>query len=167
MFADGIFCEMAVFEEHELTKIPFAEGRVVWKSKGVQDQIAIPIKKTPERSQKDEHWLIGESLTCLYVGMERFRRGEKLSAQRFIQHFAVDRVLELTEQSSLTELVFRDPFVIERRFEKNFPIFSQLLPSFIQGYDKSPESPLSILSFLDQNYSINQVIKKEIINLCF
>jgi hypothetical protein len=37
-------------------------------------------------------------LTNLYVGLGRFHRGEKLSALRFIQHHAVDRFLELTEQ---------------------------------------------------------------------
>ncbi|CAH7070451.1 hypothetical protein VCHA54P496_10334 [Vibrio chagasii] len=30
LYADGIFCEFAVFEPHELAHIPFAEGRIVW-----------------------------------------------------------------------------------------------------------------------------------------
>jgi lincosamide nucleotidyltransferase B/F len=31
LFADGIFCEFAVFELGELQNIPFAPGRIVWK----------------------------------------------------------------------------------------------------------------------------------------
>ena len=40
---------------------------------------------------------LGEALTNLYVGMAREKRGEKLSAMRFIQGYAVDRLLELAE----------------------------------------------------------------------
>lgn len=43
------------------------------------------------------------------------------SAQRFIQHFAVDRVLELVEVEGTAEEQARDPFVLERRFEQRFP----------------------------------------------
>lgn len=28
---DGVFCEFAVFEPHELAPIPFAPGRWVWR----------------------------------------------------------------------------------------------------------------------------------------
>ena len=31
LFADGIFCEMAVFEASELAQIPYSGARVVWQ----------------------------------------------------------------------------------------------------------------------------------------
>src|SRR5262249_50668386 len=32
LFEDGIFCEFAVFEPDELSHVPFARGRIVWKA---------------------------------------------------------------------------------------------------------------------------------------
>lgn len=42
LYEDGIFCEMAVFEPHELARIPFAPGRVVWKAEGFDESILTP-----------------------------------------------------------------------------------------------------------------------------
>jgi hypothetical protein len=121
LYQDGIFCEFAVFEEAELVAIPFAEGRIVWKAAGVPDAVRVPRRAAAEKEARSVEWFLGEALTCLYVGLCRFHRGEKLSAQRFIQHFAVDRVLELVEVEGTAEEHSRDPFVLERRFEQRFP----------------------------------------------
>ena len=91
LFEDGIFCEMAVFELHELSTIPFAEGRIVWKSEHVENDIHQPKMPTPNHNKKDTEWMLGEALTNLYVGLGRYHRGEKLSAYRFIQNYALDR----------------------------------------------------------------------------
>ncbi len=40
-------------------------------------------------------WLLGEALTNLYVGLQRELRGERLSAMRFIQGYALDRLVAL------------------------------------------------------------------------
>ncbi len=96
MFADRIFCEMAVFEPQELAGVPYAPGRLIWKRDGVDEKIGEPKRIAPPAHQPDIEWLLGEALTNLYVGLCRYRRGEKLSALRFIQGYAVDRVIELT-----------------------------------------------------------------------
>ncbi|MFZ1755508.1 MAG: hypothetical protein WAU10_17290, partial [Caldilineaceae bacterium] len=95
LYADGIFCEMAVFDLDELAGIPFSPGRVVWKRADVDEAIATPRKSLPLAVAQSQDHLLGEALTNLYVGLARFHRGEKLSAARFIQQYAVDRVLEL------------------------------------------------------------------------
>ena len=63
-------------------------------------------------------FLLGEALSNLYVGLGRLRRGEKLSALRFIQGYAVDRVLELARRVESEQPGFPDPFNAERRFEQ-------------------------------------------------
>src|SRR5205085_2625578 len=88
LMADGVFCEFAVFEPQELETIPFAPGRVVWRREGVEPSIARPQKPLPMRTT-DETWIVGEALANLLVGLGRWRRGEKLSAMRFVQGHAV------------------------------------------------------------------------------
>ena len=104
LFEDGIFCEFAVFELEELKGIPYAAGKVIWKQPWVADEIAIPSKQTPPAAKNSAEWLLGEALTNLYVGLCRYHRGEKLSAARFIQQYALDRLL-----SANTKVVINAP----------------------------------------------------------
>src|SRR4029078_1215740 len=94
LFEDGIFCEFAVFEPAELENIPFAPGRAIWKRKGIPDTFSQPTTLPKFRQNRDQDWLLGEALTNIYIGLNREKRGEKLSGMRFIQDYAVDRVLE-------------------------------------------------------------------------
>jgi hypothetical protein len=85
LFEDGIFCEFAVFEPAELKNIPFAPGRMVWKRADVSNPFDQPTTFSSSSQKRDKDWLLGEALTNLYVGLNRDKRGEKLSATRFIQ----------------------------------------------------------------------------------
>jgi lincosamide nucleotidyltransferase B/F len=162
LYEDGIFCEFGVFEEAELGSIPFAEGRIVWKAEGVADTIRLPRPQAQQKAPATVDWLLGEALTCLYVGLCRFQRGEKLSAQRFIQHFAVDRVLELLEIDWDSGGASRDPFALERRFEQRFPAAAAGLPFFVQGYERSPQSAQALLHFLGRRFPVNPTLKNRI-----
>jgi hypothetical protein len=166
LFEDGVFCEFAVFEPAELPGIPFARGQVVWKQPHVDDSISIPANAAPTSSAKSVDWLIGETLTNLYVGLCRYCRGEKLSATRFIQGHAVDRTLELAKLIDAELPVSRDDFANERRYEQRFPSMTQELPNFIQGYERSQESARAILSFLEKHFAINAAMAKAIRELC-
>jgi lincosamide nucleotidyltransferase len=167
LFADGIFCEFAVFEPDELAHIPFAPGRLIWKHPDTPDTIATPSVLIPQSSSLHSvEWLLGEALTNLYVGLGRFHRGEKLTAARFIQHYAVDRVLELAPHLETPTNAHRDPFANERRFEQRHPTLAQHLPNFIQGYDRSPQSAAAILTFLEQHFPIPAPLATEIRRLC-
>lgn len=166
LFDDGVFCEFAVFEQPELASIPFAEGRVVWKQPHVDDALGRPTLQRKADETRTDEWLIGEALTNLYVGMCRFRRGEKLSAQRFIQHYCVDRVIELNEKHSADPSGVRDPFSSERRLEQRYPDLALRLPEFIQGYERSPESARALLGHLERNFDVNSAMAAAIRGLC-
>ncbi len=166
LFADGIFCEFAVFEFDELQRIPFAPGRVVWKRPEVSTNIAQPTLQTAPPSARDKEWLIGEALTNIYIGMNRDRRGEKLSAMRFIQNYAVDRLLELTEYIETAKKAYYDPFVNERRIENRYPNLVPSLQTWTQGYDKNRESAMAILAFLEKHFEINHAMAKAIRDVC-
>ena len=158
LFKDGIFCEFAVFEPAELENIPFAPGRIVWKKVDVPDTLGQPTSFPTAPQKRDKDWLLGEALTNIYVGLSREKRGERLSATRFIQGYAVDRLLELMEFIEPPRQVDRDPFVNERRFEQRFPNLTSRLSTWMQGYEKNRESALAILEFLQAHFEVNQAI---------
>jgi hypothetical protein len=166
LYADGIFCEYAVFTPEELVSAAYTGGLWVWRRHdfdGVEEGGGKRPLSPP--APPDPQYLIGEALTNLYIGLGRYHRGEKLSAMRFIQNHAVDRVLDLaplleTEQSSL-----RDPFATDRRFEQRFPDVTRHLPSFMPGYEHSIAAAKNILNFLDDHFEINQAMKAEIVSL--
>jgi len=166
LFEDGIFAEFAVFEQKELVKIPFSPGRIIWKKKGVADSIAMPdkISSIPDPCTID--WHLGEALSNLYIGMCRYQRGEKLSAFRFVQHYAVDRILALHEIKAGKNKSGRDPFSIERRLEHRHPELCLWLIRFVPGYEKTPAAALAILDYLSAEYPVNAAMEKEIRQLC-
>jgi lincosamide nucleotidyltransferase B/F len=165
LFDDDVFCEFAIFEPQELAGIPFAPGRIVWKQPHVDEQIRLPAKQSRHMVNSPE-WLLGEALTNLYIGLGRERRGEKLSAARFIQQYAVDRVVELTSLVEPERAVAADLFTPERRYEQRFPQTAQHLALFVQGYERSRESALAILAFLEQHFAVNAQIGRRIRELC-
>ncbi len=164
LYADDIFCEMAIFEPDELVNIPFTAAGVVWQAADFDASTLQP--KTKAAPPRDEAWHLGETMTNLYVGLCRFQRGEKLAAARFIQGYAVDRVLDLAALVEEAQSAFHDPFAQERRFEQRFPETAVYLPQFIQGYAKSPESARAILHFLDDHFELNPALKQAIEELC-
>ena len=166
LFSDAIFCEMAVFEPDELAEIPYTSARVVWQDK--RSKISFPrgnnLPPAPAQPTTIE-WLIGEIMSNLYVGLGRYWRGEKLTAARFIQGHAVDRILQLAPFIEEPQTTYKDPFDPDRRLEHNYPALADELPAFIPGYNKSPQAAQAILIFLERQFSINQPMKDAIMRL--
>lgn len=145
LMADGVFCEFAVFEPAELDVIPFAPGRLVWARDGVDPAIAAPRRPLP-RPNTDETWIVGEALACLFVGLQRWHRGERLSAARFVQGHALDRLIELDALRSRP--VGGDPFNGERRLEARQPALAAELPALVPGYAQTPQAARAMLAAL-------------------
>jgi lincosamide nucleotidyltransferase B/F len=165
LFQDGIFAEFAIFEMEELQSIPYAPGRLVWAAPGIDPAIARPAFALPQDSMRTEDWLIGEILSNLLIGLGRFRRGEKISALRFVQGYAVDRILELAPAIEREQPAFSDPFAPERRFEQRFPELAKRIPNFCLGYEQTPQSARNILEFLEEKYTIQPDVKRSILEL--
>ena len=163
LLANEVFCEMAVFEREELAGIPYTHARVIWQEP-VANLVVPQSSELPDTAdrQQSKEWLLGEILSNLYVGLGRFQRGEKLTAARFIQGYAVDRILELTPHIEEAQSGLSDPFDAHRRFEDRYPTAAALLPEFMQGYERSPECAHAILDFLESHFTLNQPIKEAI-----
>lgn len=151
---DGVFCEFAVFEPQELDGIPFAPGRVVWKRDDVDASIALPRKPLPSAHPPDETWIVGEALSCLLVGLQRWQRGERLSAARFVQGHAPDRLLELDALRHPAAAAGADPFNRERRLEARCPALAAELPALMPGYGHTPQAALAMLQALEQRGAV-------------
>jgi len=162
LYEDDVLCEMAVFDESRLAGIPFSAGRIVWKAARASDQIASPQVPLEIKEPRPEEWILGEALTNLYVGLWRDQRGEKLTAMRFIQHFALDRTIELADRLESAENVHVDLFSPERRLDQRLPRFAQHLPKMTQGYTRNKESAAAILNFLDTHFRLNQKMAQAI-----
>jgi hypothetical protein len=162
LYADGVFCEFAVFELAELTNIPYAPGRVVWQSEQITQNLAFPPKSQTPSEEHDVNWLINEALTNLYIGLGRAQRGELLSATRFIQGYAVTCLLELVARDAAPSSIAVDVFVPERRWEQRFPSLKDEVARWIQGYSRNSESALAILEFLAAHYEVNTVMRDAI-----
>ena len=157
LFEDGIFCEFAVFEISELSGIPYPPARIVWKRAGVSPAIAAAEVHSPAKTDRKER-LLGEALTNLYVGLGRERRGERLSALRFIQGYAVDRLVELVAMDREAITGARDPYAPERRFETRYPAEAERLADWCQGYARNAESARAILDYLAAHFELNETM---------
>jgi hypothetical protein len=167
LYADGVFCEFGVFEPAELAQIPFVAGRVVWRAEGVEETIGTPpVDPGAAEEEPATGWLLGEAVTNLYVGLLREQRGERLSAMRFIQGYAVDRIVALSERLQPAGDVARDPFTLERRAEARLPSLAPLLPAMLQGYERNRESALAALRFLDEHFAMDAAMKAAVLALC-
>lgn len=160
LYADGIFCEMAVFEVDELARIPKPAAKVIWAVDSFDPELTRPVGERPHK--RDAGFLLGEALTNLYVGLGRYLRGEKLSAMRFVQGFALDRVIELGQLVLVEEPISRDLFMNDRRIEARLPDLASQLPRMAQGYEKTPDSAAEILRFLEKHFPVNEAIAREI-----
>jgi len=85
-----------------------------------------------------------------------------LSATRFVQGYAVDRILSVLHLLEQEVDYFPDPFGNERRVEKRYPRFAEIIGDMIQGYDRVPESALRILDFIEEVYPVNRRLSDEI-----
>ncbi len=163
LFADGIYGEYAVFEERELAQIPYTKGRVVWKDPLYHDEVAVtPSLPIPSQREDALDFPLNEALTNLYVGLCRYIRGERLSATRFIQSNAIDRILSVLHLLEQEVDYYPDPFGNERRLEARFPRFADRIGDMIQGYDHVAESALCILHFIEEVYPVNPKLADEI-----
>ena len=150
LMADGVFCEFAVFEIHELSRIPYAPGRFVWRRDEVDEGLARATQPLP--AKQNAEWLIGEALSNLIVGLQRHARGEKLAAMRLIQVHSLDRVLgflELKELGSNRAMAARDPFNVDRRIEMRSSQAARALPLWAGGYERTVPAALALLAALE------------------
>ncbi len=104
---------------------------------------------------------LNEALTNLYVGLHRELRGERLTALRFIQSFAVDRVI------ALLNLIVpnghrRDPYEASRRVEQAYPPEVLPLKEMAPGYEHNAAAARFTFDWLRGRFDVDPVIAEAI-----
>lgn len=154
LLEDGLFLEYAVLTPAELDAIPTSGARVVWQRPGA----ALEVRDAAPRPALDTiEFHLNEALTNLFVGLHRELRGERLTAMRFIQVYAVDRVLALHRLTHPWHQ--RDPFEGTRRAERNADLpLAEMAP----GYAANVAAAGAILGWLAAHHRADPVIVRAI-----
>jgi hypothetical protein len=163
LMTDGVFCEFAVFEVHELSRIPYAPGRFIWRRDEIDATLACARQPLPARHGSG--WLAGEALSNLVVGLQRHARGEKLAAMRMIQVHALDRVLEFLESpqpDSSEPRSLRDPFNVDRRIEMRDSQVARALSVWAGGYECTVPAALALLAVLETRDVVPQYLGEHV-----
>lgn len=153
---DGLFLEYAVFTPEEVRGMHFTGARAVWQRPGTafdpddhREPAAPTALDTPE-------FHVNEALTNLFVGLHRELRGERLTAFRFIQVYAVDRVLALLRLDPDRQWVQRDPFESTRRVEASFADVP--LGRMVPGYAGNAAAARATLEWLTTHFETDPVM---------
>ena len=153
LYRDAHLLEFAVFDPQELHLAQINRYRILLDRSNVETQMRNIRKRTAEGTEpKNIHWLFGQFLTNLLVGVGRYHRGEKLSGHFFVKQNALRNLLQLchacldsAKKSLLDDL---DPF---RRLEFAFPEIGEELNRIVAL--ETPESALEMLRFAVENLS--------------
>ncbi|MEV4544621.1 hypothetical protein [Micromonospora echinaurantiaca] len=158
LYADGTFVEYAVFTLDELARLPFTGARVIWQRDDAPDGLADSGPPPAAVPFDTVEFHLNEALTNLYVGLLRELRGERLTAARFIQSYAVDRVIGLLNLTSPEAGHRRDPFDASRRVEQAYP--PQVLPltAMVPGYQHNRRAAEVTLTWLEERFTVDRVI---------
>lgn len=157
LYADGVFVEYAVLTLSELRRLPFLGARVVWQRPDAPTDLAT-CGAPPSAALDTVDFHLGEALTNLYVGLHRELRGERLTAMRFIQVFAVDRVLALLRLTADTPGHQRDVFDGSRRVELGYPADELPLAEMVAGYAANGPAAAANLRWLRSRFEVDAVI---------
>jgi hypothetical protein len=156
LFDDGLFAEYAIFTMDELARLPFAGARVVWARPGQAHGPLTSNLAPPSAPFETVEFHLNEALTNLYVGLHREQRGERLTAMRFIQVYAMDRLvnlLRLTRQAAAPT----DPFEVSRRVEASY---GSTLPleRMLPGYEHNADAARATLDWLTTHFPADPAI---------
>jgi hypothetical protein len=167
LMSDGVFCEFAVFERRELANIAYSPGQFVWRRDEIEESLARPQCQPPKA--RERAWLVGEALSNLLIGLGRYARGEKLAAMRMVQVYALDRLLEIKEQSVPATTSPRDPFNVDRRIEQRLARATLALNVLAGGYAHTPEAAAALFDELESLSPVSQEMAthiRHLIELC-
>ncbi|MFJ6197864.1 hypothetical protein [Micromonospora sp. NPDC092111] len=158
LYADGVFVEYAVFTVDELARLPFTGARVVWQHADAPAGLAECGPPPPGPPYDTVEFHLNEALTNLYVGLHRELRGEQLTASRFVQSYAVDRVIDLLRLTEPVGAHRRDPFDPSRRVERAYPPEVLPLAAMVPGYRGNRAAARVVLDWLAARFPVDPVI---------
>jgi hypothetical protein len=121
------------------------------------------MSEKPLPQAREAAWLVGEALSNLLVGLQRFRRGERIAAMRMVQVYVLDRLMELIDlREAGAEGVRPEPFNADRRFEFRHPDRAALVAAYAVGIDATPRAAMALLSALQEMADVLDAMARQI-----
>ena len=156
LLADGLFAEYGVFSVAEMRTAGYPPARTIWQRPDAPAGLDVPTAPLPELPGLDHE--VGEAITNLYVGLHRDLRGERLTATRFIQGYAVDRWITILGHLGLGSGDRQDLFVIDRGVERRFPTDLLPLADLVPGYERNAHAAQTLLGLLQRHVELDPSI---------
>ena len=120
LYEDGHLIEFAVFDPEELNRLMVNDYQVLIDRANITAQMQGLARRGIEQSPQ-EAYLWGQLITHLLTGINRYRRGEKLSGHHFIKYHAISNFLELYALKTTADKTKLDNLDSFRRYEQVFP----------------------------------------------
>jgi hypothetical protein len=154
MFADGLFCELAIQTPQALSGLDYAGGRTLWAAQDLEPQI-IQNKEISQNNLRDPAWVTQEIICNLYISATKYRRGEHLSAMTYVHQDCRKLLLELiTATHPAAPGVSTDPYGLERRFEHRYPGWQEEFTTCFQGYKEISASIQGIINLVTRRFHV-------------
>jgi hypothetical protein len=133
LYRSGHLLEYAVFDQEELVVAKANRYRVLIDRAGLAERMARMAEETAQwAAEASDAFLAGQFLTNLLVGVGRYRRGEVLSAHRFVKGSAVTHLAKLLSRHAPTERKdLADDIDPTRRFEVVHPALGQEIEALL------------------------------------
>jgi predicted nucleotidyltransferase len=128
VFGDGSYVELAVASPADLTVFRATQARVVLDRGGVAEAVAAITVAPPGPDREPARRALAMLCGRLLVGVGRARRGELVSAGRFVRELAVGEVLvALRLLRPPADEAALDPLDPTRRVERAYPVHAGAL----------------------------------------
>lgn len=158
-----LFAEYAVFSLAELATAGYPPGRVHWSRADAPAGLDVPNVPVPQPPSLAHE--VGEAITNLYVGLHRDLRGERLTATRFIQGYAVDRWVTVLGHLGLGQGPQQDVFVVDRGVERRFGPDLLPLADLVPGYERNAHAAATLLRLLEAHVDLDPTIASAVRDL--
>lgn len=148
LYRSGHRAEFAVFEPEEAATATVTVYRVLFDRADVAAAVARAREhRSPQPwSEAKCVFLFDNFLILLCTAVARWRRGELLSARRYLDQFALDSLLELYLNGSAD----RDPVDPRRHIERQHPRLARTLESL--ACRPVPEKAIAMLDLAEQTF---------------
>ena len=156
LLANGLFAEYAVFTLAQMGTAGYPPGRMHWSRADAPAGLDVPTVPLPQPPSLDHE--VGEAITNLYVGLHRDLRGERLTATRFIQGYAVDRWVTVLDHLGLGAGTRQDVFVVDRGVERRFGTDVLPLADLVPGYEHNADAAQTLLGLLERHVELDPTI---------
>ncbi len=154
LLQNDVFLEFAVFTLDELNSIPYHQPKILYaKSKAIETKI--PMKLVP-LEKPDQSYHLHEALSNLYIGLLRYKRGEKMAAYQMIQEYAFHHMVLAKQQ--IHGHVDMDPFNPFRRLEQADPNLASWSSTILIGIDQTLKSAERILNEIKKLLPTNNLM---------